>query len=450
MNAVEAAARAGEAFATYRHESGKTKALFLRRIAENLEANGEAIVAAANEETSLPLPRLHSELGRTTGQLRLFAELVEDGSWVDARIDRANPNRKPPKPDLRSMLRPIGAVAVFGASNFPLAFSVAGGDTASALAAGCPVVVKAHPAHLRTSALAAAAIASAVPEGVFAMIEGVEEGIALVQQPAIKAVGFTGSRRGGQAIMDAAAKRPDPIPVYAEMGSINPVFILPGAMRERGATIATGLQASVTVGVGQFCTNPGLVVTSSHSAFIDELQQRIAATTPAPMLTPGICDAYRAGVERLAATRGVRTLARVDAASGAALFTTDARTFLGDETLMDEVFGPSTIVVECEPSSLLGVARRLEGQLTVTIHGTDDDLVAHRELIDILETKAGRIVFNGFPTGVEVSDAIVHGGPWPATSDGRSSSVGTRAIERWVRAVCWQDCPEAILPEELR
>jgi len=448
VNAAEAAARAEQAFATYRHASGKTKGALIRRIAENLEANGDEIVRTAHEESSLPIPRMQSELGRTTGQLRLFAALVEQGSWVDSRIDRADPDRKPPKPDLRSMLRPLGPVAVFGASNFPLAFSVAGGDTASALAAGCPVVVKAHPAHPRTSALASRAIADAAPDGVFAMIDGIDEGIRLVQHPAIKAVAFTGSRRGGRAIMDAVAQRPDPIPVYAEMGSVNPVFILPGALRERGAAIAAGLHASVTLGVGQFCTNPGLVIAQTHAPFLDELQQRIAATAAATMLTSGICDAYRAGVERLASTRGVRALARVEADSGAALFVTDARTFLGDETLMDEVFGPSTLVVESDDP--LSIARRLEGQLTITIHGTDDDLRANRELIDVAETKAGRIVFNGFPTGVEVSAAMVHGGPWPATSDGRSTSVGTRAIERFTRAVCWQDCPEFLLPDELR
>jgi len=423
---VIAAERAAEAFERYRHASGKERGEVLRTIVSKLEAIGEEIVQTAHEETSLPIARLQGELARTTGQLRMFAALVEDGTWVDLRIDR----------HLRSMLRPLGPVAVFGASNFPLAFSVAGGDTASALAAGCTVVVKAHPAHPRTSRLAA----SAMPNDIFQMIEGLEEGIALVKHPAIKAVGFTGSRRGGQAIMDAVAERPDPIPVYAEMGSVNPVFILPGALRERATQIAEGLHASVTLGVGQFCTNPGLVITETHSEFIEELQRRIGATQPALMLTPTICDAYRAGVERLTGTRGVRTLARVNAESGAALFATDAATFLGDDTLMDEVFGPSTLVVESD--DFVYVLRRLEGQLTITFHGTDDDFREHRDLIDLAETKAGRIVFNGFPTGVEVSPAMVHGGPWPATSDGRSTSVGTRAIERFVRPVCWQNAPE--------
>lgn len=456
---------AAQAFETHCDVSGKAKATLLRRIAENLEAAGSAITERAQLETALPAARLQSELGRTCGQLRLFATLVEEGSWVDARIDHADSERKPlPKPDLRSMLRPLGPVAVFGASNFPLAFSVAGGDTASALAAGCPVIVKAHPAHPGTSELAGLAIQQAVRdsglhEGVFSLLfdEQYEVGLRLVRHAAIRAVAFTGSRRGGHALMDAASRRLEPIPVYAEMGSINPVFILPGALRERRESIAAGLHASVTLGVGQFCTNPGVIIAArgaATEALARDLEARMTATPAGTMLTAGICDAYQAGVERLLRTRGVAR--RVGAepgerAAAAALFVTDAPTFLAEEAIRDEVFGPATLIVECDADAeLLEIARSLEGQLSVTVHATAEDLVAHRELLRILERKAGRIVFNGFPTGLEVSHATVHGGPYPATSDGRSTSVGTRAIERFVRPVCYQDCPDELLPPELR
>jgi 2,5-dioxopentanoate dehydrogenase len=464
-----AAALAAAAFAESAKLSGARRGELLRRIAGNLEAGSEAIVARAHLETALPIGRLQGELMRTTGQLRMFATLVEGGSWVDARIAHGDPARKPPKTDLRSMLRPLGPVAVFGASNFPLAFSVAGGDTASALAAGCPVVVKAHPAHPGTSELAGAAIVDAVRElglheGTFSMLfdSGFEIGSELVMHAAIKAVGFTGSRRGGLALMEIAAKRPEPIPVYAEMGSVNPLFILPEALRTRGAEIAAGLHASVTLGVGQFCTNPGLVVTergTAARAFIDDLEQRIAATAPGTMLTTGICNAYRTGVERLSSLSGaqrgisgaIATNAPDDAHSArAAVFVTDAETLLARRDLMDEVFGPSTIVVESSPEELLDIARALEGQLTVTIHAAAGELASHRELLEILETRAGRLVINGFPTGVEVSPAMVHGGPFPATSDGRSTSVGTRAIERFARPVCYQNFPDAVLPDELK
>lgn len=456
---------AAEAFETYGEVSGKGKAMFLRRIAENLEGAGAEITERAQQETALPAARLQSELGRTCGQLRLFATLIEEGSWVDARIDHADSERKPlPKPDLRSMLRPLGPVAVFGASNFPLAFSVAGGDTASALSAGCPVVVKAHPAHPGTSLLAGLAVQKAVRdsglhEGVFSLLFDAqyEVGLRLVQHPAVRAVAFTGSRRGGHALMDAAARRREPIPVYAEMGSINPVFILPGALRKRSESIAAGLHASVTLGVGQFCTNPGVVIAERGAeveALARDLEARMTATPAATMLTGGICDAYHAGVARLMHTRGVDR--RVSPKAGErtaspALFVTNAATFLAEEAIRDEVFGPATLIVECDASAqLLEIARSLEGQLSITVHATEDDLVAHRELIRILEKKAGRIVFNGYPTGLEVSHATVHGGPYPATSDGRSTSVGTRAIERFVRPVCYQDCPDELLPPELR
>jgi len=430
---------ASDAFATHGWLSGRKKGELLRAIASRLEDQKEAIVNRANLETSLGVPRLQNELARTCNQLRLFAALVEEGSWVDARIDRG-------KVDVRSMLRPIGPVAVFGASNFPLAFSVPGGDTASALAAGCPVIVKAHPAHPETSKLVARVISEVVPAGVFALVEGFEAGIELVEHPLIKAVAFTGSRRGGRALMDVAAARAEPIQVYAEMGSINPVFILPRAMRERGPEIAAGLHASVTLGVGQFCTNPGLVIAAeTNAAFIEDLSKRISATACAPMLTPSIADAYRAGVERFASLVDRRAFVE----GGAALFTTNAPTFLRHEELMEEVFGPSTLVVECDSRErMLDIARALEGQLTATIHANGGD--DYQDLVKILETKVGRVIFNGYPTVVEVVPAMVHGGPFPATSDGRSTSVGTRAIERFTRPVAWQNAPDAILPDELK
>ena len=388
---------AAEAFSSYSRASGRTKGAMLRAIALRLEADGDALIDQANRETSLGLPRLKNELARTCNQMRMFAALVEEGSWVDARIDHG-------KIDIRSMRRAIGPVAVFGASNFPLAFSVPGGDTASALAAGCPVIVKAHPAHPETSRLAGRAIEASVPGGVFALIEGFEAGIELVKHSGIKAVAFTGSRRGGRALMDLAAARHEPVPVFAEMGSINPVFILPRAMKSRGAEIAAGLHASVTLGAGQFCTNPGLVIASESSAFLDTLSAKMSATPCAPMLTTSIAGAYREGVERFASLADRRAF--VD--GGAALFTADAKTFLEREELRDEVFGPSTLVVHCDSRErMLDVARSLEGQLTATIHADEGDEV--EELLRILETKAGRVVFNGFPTGVEVVPAMVHG-----------------------------------------
>ncbi len=453
---------AANAFASYGRLSGKDRGALLRSIADGLEEARDSIVARAELESGLPVPRLKSEVYRASGQLRLFAELIEEGSWVDARIDHADPERKPlPKPDVRSMLRPLGPVAIFGASNFPVAFSVAGGDTASALAAGCPVVVKAHPSHPGTSEIVGRVMRRAIEgaglhEGVFSLLfdDGFDVGLALVRHPAIRAVGFTGSRRGGTALMAEAAKRPEPIPVYAEMGSINPVFMLPGALAERGEALASGMQFSVTLGVGQFCTNPGLSIVGTGAdgdAFISKLSELVV------MLNRSICQAYHEGTSRFAGANGVTRASAVEAPSGdgalagASLFTTDAETFLRDHTLMDEIFGPSTLVVRSdEKERLVEIARALEGQLTATVHGTDADLAEHRELVEVLETKVGRVVFNAFPTGVEVCHSMVHGGPFPATSDGRTTSVGTRAIERFARPVAWQGAPESLLPDELK
>jgi alpha-ketoglutaric semialdehyde dehydrogenase len=464
---VDFAARlANEAFAAYGRVAGKDKAAFLRKIAENIESLGDALVTRATQETGLPEARIRTETARACFQLRLFAELVEEGSWVDARIDRGDQNRTPlRKPDVRSMLRPLGPVGVFCASNFPLAFSVAGGDTAAALAAGNPVIVKAHHAHPGTAEMVGMTVSDAVrscdlPEGVFSLLygPGSDVGVQLVQHPLIKAGGFTGSRAGGQALMKTAAARPEPIPFYAEMSSVNPVFVLPSALGERTEEIAQGLHGSVTLGAGQFCTNPGMVFIPEQGSaqLIERLKDLMAATPSFTMLTAGISSAYRQGTAALQKHSGVESIAQAkmkagNCAAGAALFVTDARSFLEDATLSAEVFGPSTLLIKfAHREDLLKIARSLEGQLTATIHASAEELKSCEELIAILENKAGRLVFNGFPTGVEVGHAMVHGGPFPATSDGRSTSVGTRAALRFARPVCYQDFADAALPEELR
>jgi len=465
---IERAAQlSAQAFAAFSQSSGAQRAALMKRIAELLEANATTIVERANLETALPAARLQGELARTCFQLRFYGEAAATGLAVGARIDHADPRRKPqPKPDVRSRMRPLGPVVVFGASNFPLAYSVAGGDTASALAAGCTVMVKAHPAHPGTSEIVGALIQHAArehgaPDGVFSLLfdDGHEVGAALVKHPLVKAVGFTGSRRGGRALMDLAAARPEPIPVFAEMSSINPVFILPGALPRKSEELAAGLHASITLGVGQFCTNPGLVLAErggAAEAFVQKLANLMTATPPGTMLTAAICSAYYNGIEKFSQTAGVRRVTDVKTEmqknlAGAALFVTDGNTFLKNRHLMDEVFGPATLVVQCDThEQMLAAARQLEGQLTATVHGTPADLAGCRDLLAILETKAGRLVFNGFPTGVEVCHAMTHGGPYPATADGRSTSVGTRAIERFLRPVSYQNSPDAALPDELK
>ena len=458
-------AGAAGAFETYRRVPADARAAFLDRIAAAIEANDD-LIAAAHVETALPTQRLAGERARTANQLRMFAALVREGSWVDARIDRALLGRMPlPRPDIRRMLIPIGPVAVFGASNFPLAFSVAGGDTASALAAGCPVVVKAHPAHPATSEIAGRAIvdaarAAGMPAGVFSLLHSTRNDIAraLVQHPQIKAVGFTGSLRAGRALFDAAAARPEPIPVYAEMGSVNPVFVLPGALADRAAAIAAGLKDSVTMGVGQFCTNPGLTIgvgDERFDAFVDELDELMNAAPPGTMLTPAICRSYEAGVRRLSGIDGVSmrrsSKTSQQAQALASLFVTDGGTFLRHPEIGEEVFGPSTVVVRCgSREELEAVASQLEGQLTATIHGTAADLEQYAWLVSILEHKAGRLIVNGFPTGVEVCPSMQHGGPYPATTDSRSTSVGTAAIHRFARPVAYQSFPQLLLPPDLQ
>jgi NADP-dependent aldehyde dehydrogenase len=457
-----AAKLAASARIPYGNVPGRERAGFLRRIADNIEALGDTLIARASLETGLPNARFVGERGRTCTQLRMFADLVERGNWVDARIDRPDTGRQPlPKPDVRSMLRPIGPVAVFCASNFPLAYSVAGGDTASAFAAGCPVIVNAHFAHPGTAELVGSAVSAAVretgmPEGTFSLLfsKGYPMGQALVRHPEIKAVGFTGSRAGGRALMDIAAARPEPITVYAEMSSVNPIFILPGAMRERGETIAAGLHASVTTGAGQFCTKPGIVVIpeiAESIGFKARFGELVRNTAPHPLLTEGIRNSF----ERLSASRAAERTGAHGEHRGygvdASVFETDAETFLADERLADEIFGPTTLLVESsESEELLRIARSMEGQLTASIHGSDADLAAHSDLVAVLETKVGRLIFNGYPTGVDVGPAMVHGGPYPATSDSRTSAVGTRAIERFCRYVCFQNFPDASLPDELK
>jgi alpha-ketoglutaric semialdehyde dehydrogenase len=459
---------AAEAFAGYGRTPGRVRAAFLRTIAAKIESIGTEIIERAGRETALPPARLQGETARTCAQLRLFAEVAEEGSGVASRIDRADPDRKPaPKPDIRSMLRPLGPVVVFGASNFPLAFSVAGGDTASALAGGNPVIVKAHAAHPGTSELVGQMVREAVrecalPEGVFSLLfgSGAEIGTSLMKHPLVKAAGFTGSRTAGRILMDVAASRLEPIPFYAEMSSTNPVFILPGALRERGDSIATGLHTSFTLGAGQFCTKPGMVfLPAGHeaSAFTDKLRQLVTGSAPFHLLTKKIHSSYDSALAGRKGKPAVSLVAEAPKAVpgngftvGAALFEADAETFLGSD-LDAEIFGPTTLLVRhSNRNQILDIARSLEGHLTATIHGTADDLRDFADLIAILEGKVGRLVFNGFPTGVEVSHAMVHGGPYPSTSDGRSTSVGTRAIFRFTRPVCYQGFPNDALPEELK
>ena len=465
---IEAAcAAAWAALDTYRETDLETRAAFLEAIAAEIEALGDELVQTAMAESGLPQARLTGERGRTTGQLRLFAQVVRRGDWLGARIDPALPERTPlPRADLRQRFIPLGSVVVFGASNFPLAFSTAGGDTAAALAAGCPVIVKGHPAHPNTSALVGGAIdravkAAGLPAGVFALLTGAshELGGALVRDPRVKAVGFTGSRAGGMALVRIAAERPEPIPVFAEMSSVNPVVLMPAALAARAEALGVAFVGSLTLGAGQFCTNPGLVFALEGpdlQRFETAAVAALNAAAPHVMLTPGIFGAYEQGVDRLAGREGVILLARgcvgdgVNQAVGA-LFAVDAETFRRDAVLSHEVFGSSSLIVRVKDAAqLAAVLESLEGQLTATLQMDAADAEAARPLLPILERKAGRILANGWPTGVEVSHAMVHGGPFPATSDPRGTSVGTRAIERFLRPVCYQDIPDALLPAALK
>jgi alpha-ketoglutaric semialdehyde dehydrogenase len=452
----QACRQAEAAFDTFRALSDEKRAVFLETVGEQIMALGDTLVERVMAESGLPRARIEGERGRTVGQLKLFANLLREGSWNDVRIDKALPERAPPRADIRMRMIGLGPVAVFAASNFPLAFSVAGGDTASAFAAGCPVVLKAHSAHPGTSELVGRAIVKAVelcglPAGVFSLLTGSGNGIGqeLVRHPSIKAVGFTGSRSGGIALMGVAAARPVPIPVYAEMSSINPVFLMPKALANRAEDIAAGFAGSLVLGVGQMCTNPGLVIAVAGpdlDRFTAAAFQRLGGGACA-MLSPGIAGSFQRGIAQLADHDEVQTLALAPQSEGKgapALFVTSGLAFLSQHALSEEVFGPASLVVACQDMEELRViAESLEGQLTATLQMDDGDLDAAQQLLPVLERKAGRILANGFPTGVEVCSAMVHGGPFPSTSDGRSTSVGTGAITRFLRPVSYQNLAQA-------
>ena len=462
---VDQAAKAAEdAFWTYGYSTREERAAFLNAIADEIEARAEAITEIGSQETGLPEARLQGERGRTVGQLRLFAQHILDGAYLDRRYDAALPDRQPlPRPDIRMMQRPIGPVAVFGASNFPLAFSTAGGDTASALAAGCPVVVKGHSAHPGTGEIIAEAVHAAIANcgihpGVFSLIQGGKRdvGQSLVEHPLIKAVGFTGSLAGGRALFDLCARRPEPIPFFGELGSVNPMFFMPAALANRGAAIAAGWAGSLTMGAGQFCTNPGIAVVidgPDADSFISAATEALAPMGAQTMLTDGIAAAYRAGRDQIAGTKGVQELltSMCDQRNATPyLFATTGKEWLENEILGEEVFGPLGLVVRvADLDEMHQIARHLQGQLTCTIHMDDADAADARALLPILERKAGRILANGFPTGVEVCDAMVHGGPYPASTNFGATSVGTMAIRRFLRPVCYQNIPEAVLPSDL-
>ncbi|MCA1336399.1 aldehyde dehydrogenase (NADP(+)) [Pseudooceanicola marinus] len=456
---------AEEAFWSYGYSSREERAAFLNAIADEIEARAETITAIGTAETGLPEGRLQGERGRTTGQIRMFADHILKGDYLDRRHDVALPDRAPlPRPDLRMIERPIGPVAVFGASNFPLAFSTAGGDTAAALAAGCPVVVKGHEAHPGTAEIIADAIKAAVEKtgthpGVFSMIHGGshEVGGALVQHPLIKAVGFTGSLRGGKALFDLCAQRPEPIPFFGELGSVNPMFVLPEATAARGAAIGEAWAGSLTMGAGQFCTNPGIAVVGKGpegDAFVAAAKDALAGTDAQVMLTDGIASAYRAGKDRFDGRNAVTPVLTTDSDGREAtpnLYETDASAYLQDHALGEEVFGPLGLVVRVDNlDEMVTLAKGFEGQLTATLHMDDGDAEAARALLPVLERKAGRVLANGFPTGVEVCDSMVHGGPFPASTNFGATSVGTLAIRRFLRPVCYQNLPEALLPADLQ
>ncbi len=459
-------ALATQATRQYRRVSGAAKAKFLRQIAEEIMALGDVLIERARQESALPEGRLKGERGRTVNQLRLFADLVEEGSWVEAVVDQAIPDRKPfPRADIRRMSVSIGPVVVFTASNFPLAFSTAGGDTASALAAGNPVIVKAHESHLGTNALVAAAIQQAaqktgMPEGVFSSLNGTgpELGQALVRHPQAKAIAFTGSYRAGKAIFDSANQRPEPIPVFAEMGSINPVLLLPQALQERGTAVAQQYAQSVTLGVGQFCTNPGLLIAQDGpelTTFTQVLTESISAIAPATMLNQGICDNYQKNRQQLLDLAEVTLEANVALAEKgtgqATVASVTAATFLQQPSLQEEVFGPFTLLVKCkDQTEMTAVVEALQGQLTATVIADEGELQTRVDLLDALQERVGRVLLNGVPTGVEVCPAMHHGGPFPATSNARFTSVGTGAIQRFVRPLTFQNWSTDLLPPELQ
>ncbi len=460
---VDTAARAAEeAFRDFGWRSVGDRAAFLRAIADEIDSRGDAITQIGTEETGLPEARLVGERGRTTGQLRLFADVIENDDYLDRRHDEALPDREPlPRPDLRMVQRPVGPVAVFGASNFPLAFSTAGGDTAAALAAGCPVVVKGHSAHPGTGEIVAQASAAAIsatgqPAGGFSFIQGGSRdvGTSLVEHPLIRAVGFTGSLNGGRALFDLCARRPEPIPFFGELGSVNPMFILPAALAARAEDIAAGWSGSLTMGAGQFCTNPGVAVAvrgENTDTFIDATAKALGGTGAQAMLTDGIADAYRGGVARIQKAAGVTAVMTTEAEGRTAtpnLFRVSAKDWLGDPHLKEEVFGPLGRLFEVHnEGEMQQIAESLDGQLTCAIHMDEKDTALAQSLMLYLERKAGRLLVNGFPTGVEVAASMVHGGPYPASTNFGATSVGTLSIRRFLRPVCYQNFPDKLLPE---
>lgn len=462
---VDQAVRAAEdAFWSYGYSTREERAAFLNAIADEIEKRGADITEIGTSETGLPAARLEGERGRTTGQIRLFAQHILKGDYLDRRHDEALPDRQPlPRPDLRMIQRPIGPVAVFGASNFPLAFSVAGGDTAAALAAGCPVVVKGHPAHPGTGEIVAEAFLAAIEQcgiqpGVFSLIQdgGREVGEAVVKHPLIKAVAFTGSLAGGRALFDLCVSRPEPIPFFGELGSVNPMFMMPAAVAARGDALGKGWAGSLTMGAGQFCTNPGIAIVlegSEGEAFAEAARAALSEVGEQVMLTDGIASAYRKGRDRVAAGTGVQTLltSTCDLRNATPyLYRTTGEDWLANHALSEEVFGPLGLVVTVKSlDEMRAIAKSLEGQLTCTIHMDEADTEAARSLMPIIERKAGRLLVNGFPTGVEVCDAMVHGGPYPASTNFGATSVGTLSIRRFLRPVCYQNMPEALLPQDL-
>lgn len=462
---VNTAVEAAElAFLEYGYSSREARATFLNTIADEIDVRGDAITLIGVSETGLPEARLIGERGRTCGQLRLFAQHILQGDYLDKRHDEALPERQPlPRADLKMMQRPIGPVAVFGASNFPLAFSTAGGDTAAALAAGCPVVVKGHSAHPGTGEIVAEAIHAAiekctVPAGVFNFIQddGYEVGAALVQHPLIKAVGFTGSLAGGRVLFDLCVARPEPIPFFGELGSINPMFLFPNALSNRTETLAKGWAASLTMGAGQFCTNPGVAVLlagKDADEFISMTSESLSSVPAQTMLTDGIAQAYRAGQQHISAVKGVSEILSTASDLRSAspyLYSVSADKWLENDELAEEVFGPlGVVVLASSVEEMLEVAKNLKGQLTCTLHLDEQDTAVAKSFLPVLERKAGRILANAFPTGVEVCDSMVHGGPYPASTNFGATSVGTLSIRRFLRPICYQDIPASLLPKDL-
>ncbi|WP_266064797.1 aldehyde dehydrogenase (NADP(+)) [Brucella intermedia] len=461
---VEKACEAAEeAFWIYGYVSRDKRAAFLDAIADEIEARADDITEIGTQETGLPAARLEGERGRTTGQLRLFASHIRKGDYLDRRVDEALPDRKPaPRPEIRLMQRPIGPVAVFGASNFPLAFSTAGGDTAAALAAGCPVVVKGHSAHPGTGEIVAEAIHAAIartgmPKGVFSLIQGGDRkvGEALVTHPLIKAVGFTGSLGGGRALFNLCAQRPEPIPFFGELGSVNPMFLLPEAMKTRAPSLGEGWAASLTVGAGQFCTNPGIAVVidgSNADSFVQATRSALEKVAPQVMLTDAIAKAYQDGKAHFDSRNSVKPVLTTESRGREAspnLYETTGEAFLGDHTIGEEVFGPLGLVVRVNSiNDMVRLAKGFQGQLTATLHMDKDDAAAARKLLPVLERKVGRVLANGFPTGVEVVDSMVHGGPYPASTNFGATSVGTMSIRRFLRPVSYQNIPASLLPAD--